>query len=168
MARPFSGKESAVERLTIPRKKTGRRHRLGEPKAIPYAARIGVRVSDTQDLIQKVEQGFSYQAFERVRRLLGMPASELAALLQIPQRTLTRRKQAGKLAADESERLLRLSRVVDTAIELFEGEPQPAVEWLQSSNRALGGQVPLEMAKTEIGAREVEDLIGRLEHGIPS
>jgi uncharacterized protein (DUF2384 family) len=40
------------------------------------------------------------------------------------------------------------------------------VVWLRSPNRALGGESPLALSKTEVGAREVENLIGRLEHGV--
>jgi len=157
-----------MERVRSQEIRSGHRNRLRDADAIPYAARIGVRVSDTQDLIHRVEQGFSYQAFERMRILLGLSAAELTVLLQIPKRTLTRRRQAGKFAPDESERLLRLSRVLDAAVELFEGKHPAAVEWLQSPNRALGGEVPIKMARTEIGALEVENLIGRLEYGVSS
>ncbi|MCX6026476.1 MAG: DUF2384 domain-containing protein [Chloroflexi bacterium] len=157
-----------MERTTTRETRNRELSRPGVAEAIPYAAKIGLRVSDTQDLIHRVEQGFSYQAFEKMRGLLDLSASELTMLLQIPQRTLTRRRQAGKFAPDESERILRLSRVLDAAVELFEGDRRAAVEWLQSPNRAIGGEAPLEMARTEIGAREVESVIGRLEHGVSS
>ena len=143
-----------------------RRNRTGTENAIPYAASIGVRVSDTQDLIQRVERGFSYSAFENLLGLLHLTSTQLANLLQIPRRTLTRRKRAGRFAPDESERMLRLSRVLDAAVELFEGDRESAVRWLQSPNRALNGETPLDMSRTEIGAREVENLIGRLEYGV--
>ena len=143
-----------------------RRGRAGTTDVIPYAASIGVRVSDTRDLIERVEKGFPYRAFENLLARLDVSPTELIELLQIPQRTLTRRRKAGRFAADESERLLRLSRVLDTAVELFEGDRKGSVVWLRSPNRALNGETPLVMSKTEIGAREVENLIGRLEHGV--
>lgn len=143
-----------------------RRRRAGTRDVIPYAASIGVRVSDTRDLIEQVEKGFPYRAFENLLARLDVSPTELIELLQIPQRTLTRRRKAGRFAADESERLLRLSRVLDTAVELFEGDRKGSVVWLRSPNRALNGETPLVMSKTEIGAREVENLIGRLEHGV--
>jgi len=133
---------------------------------IAYAASIGVRVSDTQALIERVEKGFTYGAFENLLGLLDLTSTELADLLQIPRRTLTRRKRAGRFVTDESERLLRLSRVLDAAVELFEGDRNRAVKWLRSPSRALNGEAPLDMAKTEIGAHEVENLIGRLEYGV--
>jgi putative toxin-antitoxin system antitoxin component (TIGR02293 family) len=54
----------------------------------------------------------------------------------------------------------------ERAVELFEGDVAGAVRWLASAKRALGGQAPLTYSRTEVGAREVENLIGRLEHGV--
>ena len=66
----------------------------------------------------------------------------------------------------ESERLLRLALVFEKAVELFEGNADAARDWLKAPNKALAGESPLTIVETEIGAREVEDLIGRLEHGV--
>ena len=143
-----------------------RSRRSARARVIPYAASLGVRVSRPQDLVQQVEAGFSYTAFEKLLRLLRVSGPELAGLLDIPARTLTRRKQAGKFAPKESERLLRLSKLLEASADLFEGDRDGAVAWLRSPNRALGGESPLALSKTEIGAREVENLIGRLEHGV--
>ncbi len=54
----------------------------------------------------------------------------------------------------------------DQAIQLFDGNAAAAEHWLNTSNHALGGQAPVDMALTTGGAIEVENLIGRLEHGI--
>lgn len=146
--------------------KRGGRRKVKEAIAIPYALKLGVNASNTLDLINELDEGFSYHAFEQLQGELGTSIAELGALLQIPRRTLSRRKRDGRLPPDESERLLRFSRVLYTSIELFEGDREVALKWLRSQNRALGGETPLEMTRTEIGAREVEKLIGRLEHGV--
>jgi putative toxin-antitoxin system antitoxin component (TIGR02293 family) len=49
---------------------------------------------------------------------------------------------------------------------LFEGDVAAAVNWLNTPRKLLGDRSPLAYARTETGAREVENLIGRLEHGI--
>lgn len=87
----------------------------------------------------------------------------LAELAQIPPRTLARRKEEGRLDPDESDRLLRASRVFGRALALFEGDVDAARTWLSAEQPALGGMAPLELATTDVGAREVENLIGRLE-----
>lgn len=92
--------------------------------------------------------------------------STIADLIGLPQRTLMRRKAAGKLHPDESERMLRLSGVFEQAVELFEGDCDAGRRWLTTPSEELDNLTPLEMVRTGIGAREVEYLIGRLEHGV--
>jgi putative toxin-antitoxin system antitoxin component (TIGR02293 family) len=96
----------------------------------------------------------------------GLALSLLASIIGIPERTLARRKTAGKLAPDESERLLRISNLFEKCVELFEGDVTAAVHWLTTPKKALNQETPLMYARTEFGAREAEDLIGRLEHGV--
>jgi putative toxin-antitoxin system antitoxin component (TIGR02293 family) len=132
----------------------------------PYLLLLGLDPVDTPRLVEWVEEGFSFGELERLRRNMGLSREEISELVQIRPRTLDRRKREGRLHPEESDRLLRASRVFGRAIALFEGDVEGALRWLSSSQRALGGAVPLEMARTEIGAREVEGLIGRLEHGV--
>lgn len=79
-----------------------------------------------------------------------------------------RRKGQGRLGTAESERLLRFSRLFVATVELFEGDAAAARRWLQTPKTALNHVTPLEMARTELGAREVEKLIDRLENGVYS
>lgn len=141
---------------------------LGEVprRAHAYVSLLGLRTYDTAQLHERVQEGLSYEAFERFRHVLDVPASRLAELLRIPSRTLGRRKQSRKLDTDESDRLVRLSRMVGQAIQLFEGDMMETQAWLKAPHTALANETPLEFATTEIGAREVENLIGRLEHGV--
>ena len=132
----------------------------------PYVLLMGLDPVDTSRLVERIEAGLSYAELERLRGTVGLSREEMAELARIKPRTLDRRRREGRLHPDESDRLLRVSRIFGRAIALFENDPEAAREGLASSQRALGGGVPLEMTKTEIGAREVEDLIGRLEHGI--
>jgi putative toxin-antitoxin system antitoxin component (TIGR02293 family) len=127
---------------------------------------LGLRARSTLELLEKVERGFSYATFVRLQRAIDVPAQELADFVQIPARTLLRRKETGRLRSDESDRVLRVSRLLERAIELFEGNAEAARNWLASPAKALAGHTPLDFARTEAGAREVESLIGRLEHGV--
>jgi len=136
-------------------------------RAHAYVALLGLRTYETAQLHTRVRAGLSYEAFERLRRVLDLPASRTAELLQIPARTLARRRDAKRFESGESDRLIRLTRLVGLALQLFEGDLEEMRLWLTTPHTALGGQAPLEFATTEIGAREVENLVGRLEHGIP-
>lgn len=140
------------------------REKSGGPHS--YAALLGLRVAEAPELVERVEAGFSYAAFERLQRNLQLPVEELARLVRIPLRTLARRREAGRLTAEESGRLLRTSRVFALALALFDGDLARARAWLETPAQALGERAPQELATTEVGAREVENLIGRLEHGI--
>ncbi|HVR29408.1 MAG TPA: antitoxin Xre/MbcA/ParS toxin-binding domain-containing protein, partial [Thermoanaerobaculia bacterium] len=91
---------------------------------------------------------------------------ELARLIQISPRTLVRRREQGRLSSEESDRLLRVSRVLGKALALFDGDVAATRAWFSGPAPALGGRTPQEVAVTEVGAREVESLVGRLEHGV--
>lgn len=131
-----------------------------------HVALLGLRRCDTASLLERVRQGLSFAAFERFRRNVLLSGSELANLLQIPKRTLSRRREQGRLMPDESDRLIRASRIFAKALELFEGHFEGARTWLVEANKGLGNIAPIEMAETEVGAREVENLIDRLEYGV--
>ncbi len=120
----------------------------------------------TDNLICQTEAGLPFKSLESFAALSGLPVSLIASVLGIPERTLARRRAAGRFAPDESERLLRISSVFEKAVELFEGDVAGAVTWLTSPRKALNHRTPLAYSRTELGAREVENLIGRLENGV--
>ena len=131
-----------------------------------YVSLLGLRSYDTAGLVKRLQEGLSYAAFERLKRKLKVSSRELANAALITQRTLARRKRTGRMQPDESDRLVRLARVFFRAIELYVGNVETARAWMMRPNRALGGVSPFEMARTEVGAREVEKLIHQIEHGV--
>jgi putative toxin-antitoxin system antitoxin component (TIGR02293 family) len=133
-----------------------------------YAALLGLRHYQLLKIYSQLQKGLAYSAFERFQRNTGLSAASLAELIQLPPRTLARRKDAGRLEPDESDRLFRVARVFGRALELFEADPEAARHWLSSKQPLLGNLAPLELAGTDVGALEVEHLIGRLVHGIPA
>ncbi len=133
-----------------------------------YLSLLGLRSFDTASLLKRLDEGLSYAAFERLKHRLDVTSQELANAALIPLRTLARRKKAGRMQPDESDRLVRLARVFARAIELYEGDSEGAQAWMMRPNRAFGEVSPFEMVKTDVGAREVENLIGRIEHGVIS
>ncbi len=127
---------------------------------------LGIKTADNLKLAERVEAGFSFDALERLGKTTGLPLERLRVAVRITSRTLTRRKKEKKLSPEESDRLVSVSRLLAQTFELFEGNEEAGIRWFTSPNRALGGQSPLEVAATETGTREVENLIGRLEHGV--
>jgi putative toxin-antitoxin system antitoxin component (TIGR02293 family) len=121
---------------------------------------------NAESLIRQVEAGFSFASLRTFEGRSGIAIPEIAQIAGIAPRTLARRRTSGKFTWDESERLLRISRVFENAVELFEGNVPAATKWLMTPQRALSGRAPLAYSRTEVGAGEVENLIGRLDHGV--
>jgi putative toxin-antitoxin system antitoxin component (TIGR02293 family) len=92
---------------------------------------------------------------------------EVSSALHLPPRTLARRKQEQRLSPDESDRLFRLVRLASQAVQVL-GSEERASLWLRRANRALGGHPPIELLDTDVGARQVEEILGRIEHGVYS
>jgi putative toxin-antitoxin system antitoxin component (TIGR02293 family) len=140
--------------------------REGAPGPNAHVVLLGLSIFDTADLVSAIEKGFRYQTFERFRRNIALPVETIMALVSIPRRTLTRRKLEGRFAPDESDRLVRASRVYSKALQLFDGDSTAASRWLTTPQRGLGDAAPAALSSTDVGAREVERLIDRLEHGV--
>jgi putative toxin-antitoxin system antitoxin component (TIGR02293 family) len=122
------------------------------------------KVSSPMKLIETLRKGLPYPSLESLMRTLDLSRQEAAATLSVPLRTLARRKKERRLRAEESDRLCRLARVAARAIDVL-GSVEVARRWLRRPNRALGGVVPLELLDTEMGAEEVEHVLGRIEYG---
>lgn len=133
-----------------------------------HVALLGLQTFGSLELFDEVQRGLRFSCFSRFQRNTSIPLATLAELVQITPRTLTRRKKEGRLGPEESDRLVRASRVFGRALELFEGDDEQARRWLSNESIALGGRTPLDLAKSEVGAKEVETLINRLEQGIPA
>jgi putative toxin-antitoxin system antitoxin component (TIGR02293 family) len=127
---------------------------------------LGLTTYDPILLVRELESGLAYETFERLQRSFQLPHDEMAVLVQIKPRTLSRRRDEGRFNAEESDRLLRASRVFGRALALFDGDADTTRAWLATPAVALGQHTPLEIAASELGARQVEELIGRLEHGV--
>ena len=84
----------------------------------------------------------------------------------IPERTFKRRlANREALKAPEGDAIGRFLRVTEAANKAF-GKENFARKWLNLSNPALNGRIPIELAETDAGAREVEDVLGRFAHGV--
>lgn len=118
-------------------------------------------------LIQSLKQGLDVRELDELQESLDVPMERLVPMLGISKATLHRRKASGRLDPAESDRVVRFARLMGRAVEVMESE-ENARRWLSAPQFGLGGAVPLEYAESELGAREVEDLLGRIEHGVYS
>ncbi len=127
----------------------------------------GRTVPTSTELRERIKRGLPYRSLESVRERLRLSVPEAASVLHMPLRTLARRRQTRKLGGDESDRLYRIARVAAQAFAVF-GAEDKAATWLRRPNRALNGELPIDLLDTDVGARQIEDILGRIEHGVVS
>jgi putative toxin-antitoxin system antitoxin component (TIGR02293 family) len=118
-------------------------------------------------LIRRIRQGLPFRELEDLQNKIDISMEQLAEKLSISRSTLQRRKVAGRLSADESDKVIRFSRLIGQATDLF-GDVDRARAWLKHPQYGLGSAIPLDYASTEVGAREVENLLGRIEYSVYS
>ena len=142
---------------------------MSEKKDIKYTIPEGLssvlREPEAPYLIERVRGGLSVAEFHATQELLGLTEERLGGLLGMSRATLHRRKKTGQLDRAESDRLVRYARLFARASQAL-GGIEGARSWLVAPARAFHGECALDYADTEIGAREVEPLLGRLEHGV--
>lgn len=155
--------QTATEPKDVGRYRVFLKHGLPGPHA--YIVLLGLEYFDLPNVLEAVEKGFPFKTFERLGHNIGVSSDRLAEIVGIPRRTLARRKIEKRFTSDESERLLRGARVFAKALRLFDGDREEAVRWLLSIQRALG-KAPADLIHTEVGARDVERVIGALEQGV--
>ena len=120
-----------------------------------YRAVVRVPLAETVDHWLAVLQQFGIKTSAKLGGALGD--------VGIPLRTLARRPERFK--PDDSARLLRVGSVLKKALDVLE-DPEAVRRWMTQPKRALGGITPLRGCDTDVGAREVEALLGRIEHGV--
>lgn len=120
---------------------------------------------DTRRLAAAVERGLPPGALVRTVARAGVTGKARDNLMYrvVPLATLKRRT---RLKVHESEKTERLARVIALA-ELLWNEQAAAQEFLSVPHPELDGRTPLECAASEIGARQVEDIVMRALYGLP-
>lgn len=128
---------------------------------------LGRAIHNQLDLADVVASGMPRRAAESLRRRLHITEQELARSMGVSAKTLQRvaARRPARLTPAQGDRLYRLARIVAMAEAVFE-DRERAYRWLQEPQRGLGERVPLAVLATGAGAREVEDLLGRIEYGV--
>jgi putative toxin-antitoxin system antitoxin component (TIGR02293 family) len=112
-----------------------------------------------------IKSGLSFKAGVNVKEQLGLSDKEIAETIGTSEKTLQRRKKKGEhFTMVESDRLFRMTRIFALACEVLKSDDR-ARKWLHRPQFGLGGEVPIEMMKTESGAKDVEELLYRIAYG---
>jgi putative toxin-antitoxin system antitoxin component (TIGR02293 family) len=125
-------------------------HEAGEPSS--------------ENLKQQIREGLPFSVLESVTTRFSLNPKEVASALDLSPPTSAQRRKA-RLRPADSDRLFRLIRIVAETADVL-GSEEKASRWLQAPNRALGGQTPLSLLDTDPGAQQVEEVLGRIEHGV--
>jgi len=128
---------------------------------------LHAKAKHPHELIRRIQKGLRFSELQALQNKIDIPLEQLAGKLSISRSTLQRRKTAGRLSSDESGKVMRFSQLLEHATKVF-GNVDRARGWLKHPQRGLGGAVPLDYAETEIGAREVDRLLGRIDYGVYS
>lgn len=140
-------------------------------QAISAASLLGLEGDErkfhltSMEWVSAIRRGIPSSAVDALTAFLLVSQTEFSDALDIPVRTLVRRKGEGLLNSEESAKLVRVARVIQRAEEVFD-DPDSARDWLKSANTSLGGETPMSLLDTEIGAEAVIDTLGRIEHGV--
>jgi len=125
---------------------------------------LGRALASDGDMREAIREGFPPAVVESLMRASGLTLKEVAGALDLSPRSLQRRRRSGRLARFESDRLYRLARTMAIAGDYL-GDAERARRWLKRPNRALGGLAPVAAIDTELGARQVENILGRIAYG---
>jgi putative toxin-antitoxin system antitoxin component (TIGR02293 family) len=128
---------------------------------------LGKKLHSPLELVPLLRAGLPYEALEAVTGKLDISVDAASTALQLPRRTLARRKEQNRLGGQESERIVRLADIAAHATNALGGLDK-ARQWLITPNRALGGAAPINLLDTDVGTRAVEDVLLRIEHGVYS
>ena len=126
---------------------------------------LGQRVPATEaEVLRLVEGKLAPTVIKRLISL-GLQRSEIDAVI-IPLRTLQhRRSRREKLTVEESDRVLRVIRVLSLAESVY-GSRERALAWLRKPNARLDGRAPLSLLNTDTGSRIVEELLVQIDEGM--
>ena len=134
---------------------------------------LGQKVKSRIDFDALIKRGIPLGVISHIKREFNLPDEVIARIIGVSPRTVSRRRRTVKIPAKErlspveSDRVYRFARIVAIAENVFEDKKE-ALEWLNNPQYGLGGRVPFDMLQTDAGAREVEELLLRIDYGVIS
>lgn len=134
------------------------------PKTLRLLGGPGVVIEPRRHAAGVASIALRYRAVEQLSEFLDATPPLLLRVMAVSERTAQRRRERDALSVDESDRLARIARVTQRAVDAIGDEGQ-ARDWLRRPSRTLGGVPPLELLGTDAGAELVTDELGRIEYG---
>ncbi len=124
----------------------------------------GLERTSRREAIDATRRGFPIAGIENLVSSGRLTIAEIDRVI-LPRKTLSHRRKIGTLTPEQSDRLLRVARIIAAAEDTF-GSQEKASRWLRRPSEALQGDAPMALLDTTEGNREVENLLHRIDHGL--
>jgi putative toxin-antitoxin system antitoxin component (TIGR02293 family) len=125
---------------------------------------LGMEVASAADLARVVSLRIPLKVLAHVTRTGALSDAEIQTFI-IPSRTRRHRQEKREpLSIEESDRLVRITRILAMAEDVM-GSASKAHSWLREPLGELDGEAPLSLARTEAGARVVEQILAKIDWG---
>jgi putative toxin-antitoxin system antitoxin component (TIGR02293 family) len=121
------------------------------------------------DLHDRVRRGLPTSMYRHVRQVLErfpFPEEMVDRLARFVVAPATLKRRTSRLSPEESERLARVARLLAMAATVFD-DPQDVVRFLTRPHPLLHGKTPVDLIQTDVGLRQVEEVLARVLHGLP-
>jgi putative toxin-antitoxin system antitoxin component (TIGR02293 family) len=156
------GKKRGLAQAPAPHYESGSKAVAGQRV---FEAWLSPEVAPRLALVEQIREGFPFALVGALAKEAGIGLDELMEFGVIPRRTWTHSKRNQRFTPTQSARLARFFRILHRARETF-GADETAMRWLKHGTKPLQGTAPVDLLDTEEGARLVEDLLTRIDHGI--
>jgi len=133
---------------------------LGGPKV------LGQTVKDSLAMSNLIIQGLPVKAAMVLKQRLNIPVESYFAAIGISKKQFERYTEDDHLPIKIGDQVFRLAKIYKLAMEVFEDNSTSAITWLREPQPGLSNEPPLSLLRTEVGAREVEELLYRIEYGM--
>jgi putative toxin-antitoxin system antitoxin component (TIGR02293 family) len=127
--------------------------------------RVVGKLRDAAALEARVKKGLPFRALEQLMNAAHLSRDQAVKLFALPARTFVRRKRAGTLTFEETDRVVQFAELFALATQVL-GKSDNAARWLQASNPYLGDIAPVERLDNALGRRAVQELLNRIAYGM--
>jgi putative toxin-antitoxin system antitoxin component, TIGR02293 family len=127
----------------------------------------GIQVKSSRDYITVSRKGLSVRQLKEILRFTNISLKQIASMVSISERQLTRYTDDKILKTDISAHLIQITELYQFGYEVFEDE-ENFQRWVNREIRGLGYQKPIDLLDTPFGIQDVKNELGRLEHGVYS
>lgn len=132
---------------------------------IAFDQQVQKAIDHPDTMRDAIKEGLDINWFSQLARLFGIPATRFAIIVGMDPRTLSRRRREGKLTPRESNALYHLAVLYLHALDVL-GDPETVRIWFNSPEPDFADMCPIELLDTAPGIKEVDHLLGRIEHGV--